>query len=188
MPWVPHNRLAVQACRPASPAPDPLKRGTRLPQYPVPDPPSSIKGRTGAVLRKYPDGPEMLRCCSKTTLPRHLYRSSRLLICARTRQSRMPHPQSALRFLSPASTRGTGHWIDRLDKSQSTAGTLPALVARLGSSLSDLGQSRPSPRSARSQSQYQVTVATVPHPRAQVRVRVHCTVARQLGWMFMSRS
>lgn len=56
----------------------------------------------------------------------------------------------------------------------STASTLPALVALLGSSL---GQRRPSPRSVRSQCQ--ATVAIVPHPRARSST---ASLARQLGW------
>lgn len=54
--------------KPASPAPDALKHATRLPQDLVIDPPL-IEGKTGAVLSKYPYGPDMPRLCSKTTLP-----------------------------------------------------------------------------------------------------------------------
>lgn len=74
-------------------------------------------------------------------------------------------------------------WIDRVDKSHITAGTLPALVALLGSSLADLDRVGhrldPSGRSTRAKSHL-----------SHIRERSQSTgsLARQLAWTFMSPS
>lgn len=123
MPWVSHNRLAVrpseQACKPCKPGPGSPKTCNSAPTVPCPRP-SFIKTKTSAALHCTVQMSVRARNAylggqrSKTTLPRHPYRSSRgvnMCVDAPIQDVVVTLP-GPLRFLSPASARVTGH-LDR---------------------------------------------------------------------------